>query len=342
MLDDLGRSGAAGVAESIRAFADDDPASRIDWIRAHMDKLALVPVPGAGATSGRWQALAEITAIDGSLGRLAEGHLDALAIRRELANASTSDSAAVWAVWAAHPAKVRAARTSSGWRLSGTKPWCSGAALIDKALVTAVDGDGAARLFELDVETLSFADDWQPLGMRATASCTAELEVEIEADRELGPPQGYVRRPGFSHGGIGVAACWHGLASRVAHDLTEAAGDSDDPYLRTAAGLARTELVKSRALLAAAGRWIDENPLDENGGRHLAGLVRVAVEASSRRIVEGSVTAQGAGALCFDPEHARAVADLTVYLRQLHPGRDAAAIDLRPPDGVAELDWWSL
>jgi len=330
------------VAEHRRVFdGDDENAScRVAWIRAHMDELAAVPAPGSGGTVARFQALASLTAIDGSLGRLAEGHLDALAIRRELST-EVLEPPAVWAVWAAHPAKTRAARTTSGWHLSGAKPWCSGAELIDKALVTAVDDEGAARLFVVDVDRLSFADNWRPLGMRATASCTADLEVDVQLANELGPPEGYVRRPGFWHGGIGVAACWHGLASRVALDLVEAARDGDDPYRRTAAGLAVTELVKSRTLLAAAGRWIDDNPLDEDGARHLAGLVRVAVEASSRRIVEGSVTAQGAGALCFDPAHARAIADLTVYLRQLHPGHDPAAIDLSRP-AEAGLDWWSL
>lgn len=343
VLSDLGRTRMGWVEEPMLAFGHDDEEapSRVAWIRAHLAELAAVPLPGAGETVARFQTLASITAIDGSLGRLAEGHLDALAICPELSSEPVSEAPAVWAVWAAHPAKTRATRTASGWHLSGTKPWCSGAELIDKALVTAADDEGAARLFVVDVDSLTFADDWRPLGMRATASRTASLEIDVELDCELGPPEGYVQRPGFSHGGIGVAACWHGLAGRVALDLTKAAREGADPYRRTAAGLAVTELVKSTTLLAAAGRWIDENPLDEDRGRHLARVVRVAVEASSRRIVEGSITAQGAGALCFDPEHGRAVADLMVYLRQLHPGHDPAAIDLdRPPD--AELDWWSL
>jgi alkylation response protein AidB-like acyl-CoA dehydrogenase len=339
---DLGRMGMGWVAEHRLAFDRDeeDASSRVAWIRAHLDELAAVPAPASGATVTRFQVLASLAAIDGSLGRLAEGHLDALAIRRELSTGDGEPSA-LWGVWAARPAKTRAARRRSGWRLSGVKPWCSGVDLIDKALVTAVDDEGAARLFVVDVDRLSFADDWRPLGMRATASCTAEVEVDVELGCELGPPEGYVRRPGFWHGGIGVAACWHGLAGRVALELVEAARAGDDPYRRTAAGLAVTELAKSRTLLAAAGRWIDDNPLDEDGARHLAGLVRVAVESSSRRIVEGSVTAQGAGALCFDPGHARAIADLTVYLRQLHPGHDPAAIELGRP-AEAELDWWSL
>jgi hypothetical protein len=44
-----------------------------------------LPLPGSGRTWQRWAALAEISARNLSLGRLAEGHCDALAIVAELA-----------------------------------------------------------------------------------------------------------------------------------------------------------------------------------------------------------------------------------------------------------------
>ena len=68
-----------------------------------------------------------------------------------------------------------------------------------------------------------------------------------------------------------------------------------------------------------------------------APLVRVGVAEAARAVLDTSVVAQGASALCFDADHARAVADLTVYLGQLHHGTDAATID---PD-AADDDWWT-
>ena len=35
----------------------------------------------------------------------------------------------------------------------------------------------------------------------------------------VGPPGGYTGRPGFTHGGVGVAACWYGGARAVGDTL---------------------------------------------------------------------------------------------------------------------------
>jgi len=47
-----------------------------------------LPLPAAGATWARWQALAELAAEDLSLARLAEAHTDAIAILAELGAAA--------------------------------------------------------------------------------------------------------------------------------------------------------------------------------------------------------------------------------------------------------------
>lgn len=317
-------------------FDDDELPSRLDWIRRRLHALGRVPHPGSGLTVQRFVALADIARTDGALVRLVEGHLDALAIREELGAPVDPHDESLWGVWAAQPGQLAAATHGNGWRLHGTKPWCSGAAGLDRALVTATDASGRALLFDVAVDDVTFDDDWRAIGMRATDSRTGRFEVVVEAASELGPPDGYVQRPGFWHGGIGVAACWHGLAQRLAHDLSVHASRGDDPFARAAAGRAAAHVAASTTLLAAAGRQIDEHPHDEGKARRRAQLVRVAVAASSQSVLDASVTAQGAGALCFDASHARAVADLTVYLRQLHDGRDAALIETRCGE-----DWWS-
>jgi alkylation response protein AidB-like acyl-CoA dehydrogenase len=239
-------------------------------------------------------------------------------------------------VWAARPEQLRVRPDGRGWRLSGRKPWCSGGAAIDRALVTATDPDGAVRLFDIDVAPLRFADDWSPIGMRASDSRTACMDIGVERDDQVGEPGAYVDRPGFWHGGVGVAACWHGIARRLGCDLAGHAAGRDDPHASAASGGAVASLAAAAALLAAAGRQIDEQPADRVAARRRAHVVRVAVEQSSRDVLQRSIVAQGASALSFDVAHGRAVSDLTVYLGQLHHGHDAAGVEVDP-----SVDWWS-
>jgi alkylation response protein AidB-like acyl-CoA dehydrogenase len=316
---------------SAPTFDDDDPATRLDWIRDHLVKLERIPLPGGGRTVERLQALTAFGALDGSLARLAEGHLDALAILDELGHTAVGD--VVRGVWAAQPQLLEAAHGSSGWHLRGRKPWCSGADGLDRALLTATSRDGVL-LFEVDVDTLRFEDDWHPIGMRASDSRTAI--VDVDAGEPVGPPHCYVARPGFAHGGVGVAACWHGLARRVALDLAADAAEQDNPHLRAAAGEASAILAAGGAMLGAAGRQIDERPLDFDVATALASTVRTAIEHIARHILERSTRAQGAAALCFAPHHARAVADLTVYLGQFHHGVDAAGVSIQ-----SDNEWWT-
>jgi alkylation response protein AidB-like acyl-CoA dehydrogenase len=160
--------------------------------------------------------------------------------------------------------------------------------------------------------------------------------VCVPGDAQIGDPGSYIGRPGFWHGGVGVAACWHGIARRIGRDLAEHAAHRDDPHARAASGRAVASLAAASALLAAAGRQIDERPRDRASARRRAQLVRVAVERSSREVLETSIAAQGATALSFDQLHGRAVSDLTVYLGQLHHGHDAAQVEADPGD-----DWWT-
>ena len=278
----------------------DDPASRLDWIRRRLHALGRTPCPGSGLTVQRFVTLAEIARIDGALVRLAEGHLDALAIKDELGVPSVPSDEGVWAVWAARPELLAAEPNGSGWRLCGVKPWCSGAAGVDRALVTATDPSGRVRLFDVDVDEMTFDDDWRPMGMRASASHTGHVDLRVPGTAQLGPVGGYVERAGFWHGGIGVAACWNGLAQRLAADLRIQAGRGDDPYVQAASGRAAGSVAAATALLAAAGRQIDDEPEDVPAARRRAQLVRVAVAGLAQTVLDESVTAQGAGALCFD------------------------------------------
>jgi alkylation response protein AidB-like acyl-CoA dehydrogenase len=154
-----------------------------------------LPLPGGGATAARFQALSCFGALDLSLARLAEGHVDAVAILAEAGREARCGP--VYGVWAATSpaARVVARRTGTGWRLVGRKQFCSGANAIERALVTA-DIDGGTRLFEVDCALRSvcpIAGTWPATGMAASNS------LDVEFDDVDVPEADAVGGPGFLH-----------------------------------------------------------------------------------------------------------------------------------------------
>ncbi|MEU8616196.1 acyl-CoA dehydrogenase family protein, partial [Actinoplanes sp. NPDC048791] len=173
-----------------------------------MLEVADLPLPGSGRTLERFERLAAIARRDPVAARLCEGHADAVAIRAELDDPGPSAPDESWGVWAAAPASVTAVEKDGEWTLSGDRPWCSGAGSCTHALVTATAPDGI-RLFAV-VNRAPWAvpldGTWPAVGMAGSDSRTVRF-TDAPA-RPVGGPGSYVGRPGFWHGGVGVAACW--------------------------------------------------------------------------------------------------------------------------------------
>ena len=287
-------------------------------------ELADLAHPGAGDTWSRWRALIDLSAQDLALGRLVEGHVDALAILRELDRAELIQSPTTWGVWAAGTSDLVATRIHGGWKLTGVKAWCSGSLHIDRALVTAQSPDGPL-LFAIAPSTDGITREvgsWFPLGMAETCSETLHFDLAVTGSSRVGGVESYVNRPGFHHGGAGVAACWYGGAVAVVERLAQRANDNVFNTVRW--GRCRARLEAAGARLEMGAREIDRSPLDVVVGRRVAASVRLSVEEACRRTLSDVVEVLGAGVLAHDVEHHRRVADLTVYLRQLHPDRDAS------------------
>src|ERR1700761_6344758 len=101
-----------------------------------------LPLPGRGHTAERHIALLELAREDLSLGRLIEAHTDARAIIGEAGGERASTR--VYGVWASEsPAGTLTVRRGGDDTvlLDGAKQFCTGASLLDAALVTAFDGD---------------------------------------------------------------------------------------------------------------------------------------------------------------------------------------------------------
>ncbi|WP_249998172.1 acyl-CoA dehydrogenase family protein [Actinoplanes sp. M2I2] len=273
-----------------------------------------LPLPGKGATAERFRGLADLGRTGPVVARLGEGHADAVAIRAELGDDGPPVDGERWGVWAAAPRTLRAVRDGDRWRVSGERPWCSGAGWCTHALVTAEAEDGI-RLFAVANEApyaVPLDGTWPAVGMAGSDSRT--IRFTDAPARPVGHPGEYVNRPGFWHGGIGVAACWYGGALGIA-DALHAAG-KDDPHALAHLGAVDVALGSARAVLLEAAAIIDADPTAIQ--HRLALRVRATVEGAATEVLDRVGRALGAGPLCRDERHAHRVADLTVYLRQSH------------------------
>ena len=293
-----------------------------------------LPLPGHGRTRARWAALAALAETDLSLARLGEGHADAIAILDELGGAPgapgpkgpQAPAHSRWGVWAARPPgpSLSAEQRDGGWWLDGTKQYCSGARVCTHALVTADAADGV-RLFAVTTGAdgvRPIPGSWPAVGM--AGSDTLDVRFGHVPAEPVGPPGGYTGRPGFGHGGCGVAACWYGGARGMARPLLAAGRERDiGPHAFAHLGAVDVGLRTVAAALDQAAGEIDDDPLDR---KEAAARRTLRLRTLTENVAADAATrvghALGAGPLGHDAGHARRAADLMVYLRQHHAERD--------------------
>jgi alkylation response protein AidB-like acyl-CoA dehydrogenase len=274
-------------------------------------------------------ALAALGAGDLTVARTVEPHLDALIILREADHPVPIEG--LWGVFAAEDPRrsVRAELSATGWRLTGTKPWCSLASLLDHALVTAQAPDGN-RLFavDLDARGVQVADGlgWVAHGLPTVTSVPVLFDATPATP--IGESGWYLDRPGFAWGAVRVAACWlGGLAALVDQLREQVAGRHSDDSLR-GYNLGRADVARWSAELAVtqAATAIDADyAMPAGQARRLAARTRAVVAGAVEVVLTQTGHALGPAPLAFDAEYAQRVADLTLYVRQHHAERDLSA-----------------
>ena len=168
-------------------------------------------------------------------------------------------------MWAARPPgpSLSAATRDGTWWLEGTKQYCSGARVCTHVLVTADTADGV-RLFAVRAGAdgvRPVPGTWPAVGM--AGSDTLDVRFTDVPAEPVGPPGGYTARPGFGHGGCGVAACWYGGARGMAQPLLAAARKRDiGPHAFAHLGAIDIGLRTVSAALDQAADEIDDDPLD--------------------------------------------------------------------------------
>ena len=306
-------------------------AGDVSAAMALLPALATAPLPGRGRTTELWSTLASLAAIDLTVARVVEPHLDALAILDQ-GGTAPMDPRSTWGVWAAHAPGARLAATPTGdggYRLDGTKPWCSLAQHVDHAVVTAHTSDTTRRAFVVDLRHPGATHDdprgWVSRGLVHLVSLATHYDAVPATP--VGEDDWYLSRPGFAWGGIGVAACWYGAAVGLARTLAAACRRRDpDQVALMHLGAVDARLHAARSALADAAAAVDTGRADGGAGALLAARVRSVVSTTCEEVLWRTGHALGPGPLTSDAAHAARVADLTVYLRQHHAERDEVSL----------------
>lgn len=327
----LGQAPRDGEAEWLQVVRDGLASGDVPAAIALAAQLTdRAPAPGGGQTASRWELLATLGAADLTTARVVEAHLDAIAILSEApAPVPAVPAGSSWGVYAAEGAGVRVdAREADGrWQLDGTKTWCSLAGTLSHALVTAHTDQGR-RLFAIPLQEGGATADsaaWRSRGLTDVPS--GPLRLDAVPAQPLGAAGWYLERPGFAYGGIGVAACWYGGAVGLARSLVAAARRREpDDIALWHVGAVDVALQRARALLTEAATLVDDGHAAGSAGAVLALRVRAAVAATADQVLSAVGHALGPAPLALDDDHARRVADLTVYLRQQHAERDDVAL----------------
>ncbi|MDE0878063.1 MAG: acyl-CoA dehydrogenase [Sphingomonas bacterium] len=263
------------------------------------------------------------------LGRLFEGHVDALQIVSRLGDADQVNAAtaaaragAAFGVWNADLRDEPL--TLDGFRLTGGKSFASGAGLLSHALVT-VDVAGGRQLILLDLARTAPRIDrnfWRVVGMQRSETHVVRWDGDkIDAAVIIGAPGDYVREPWFSGGALRFAAVQAGgIAALVdrTRDHLVTAGRADDPHQlgRLAALFAASEAAAG-AVRAAAAAWFS----DEDARLPMVSAARAAVYEAGGRALTLAQEAVGVQSLFVGHPLAATITDLSMYLRQ--PGPDA-------------------
>lgn len=301
-------------------------------IVAAVDRLD-VGLPGGGRTAERWLALVDLAAGDVALARMCEAHLDAVAILAEAG--LTPRPGAVYGVWASAALGGAEVVLDHG-RLTGTKPFCSGIGIVDRALIDVRAGEGR-QLVDADVRFVGHGGRWHSPDSSAAASSavvewhhaglascnTGRVTLADVTDAEpVGAVGWYLDRPGFWHGACGPAACWAGGAA----GLLAYVEPGEDPFRLAAAGAMAAAAWTMRAVLQRAGDEIDRDPGDVGAARRRARMVRHTVHEQATAMLDRFQRAWGPRPLVEVPGVAARIADVGIYLRQHHGDRDLAAL----------------
>ncbi len=342
---------AVDIAETLFAGAAERDAGAVFPAAAiallHDAGLMLAPFPARfggtglvepGAVDRLAQVLRLIGGGDLSVGRLYEGHVNAVALVSRYGRADQLESFAeevragamsgVWNAEGAEPARLE--RDGAGWRLAGRKILASGVGSITRPIVPVLrEGATVMTMPRLAPGERADLSRWTAQGMRSTATGTVDLEgLPVGEDDIVGADDDYRRQPAFFGGAWRFCAVQLGAAERLL-DLYRAdlvrLGRGGDPYQRERVAACATAVETAVLWVTQAARMVAAAQRPAAEVLAYVGLTRGVVERAGLDVMEA--VHRGLGLSSFVRPHAaeRVGRDLATYLRQ--PAPDGAMAD---------------
>jgi alkylation response protein AidB-like acyl-CoA dehydrogenase len=305
------------------------PARAFDRLRS----LGLVRNPPLAPAASK-VLLRSLTAIgrgDLSVGRIFEGHCNALALIGQYGSASQREKVdhllaggAIFGIWntdAPNDPVILA-----GTKLNGKKNFASGVDGISHAIIPVSLPSGRQMLV---LPTAGLPVDrswWKPLGMKASGSHIVSFEGIVASESErLGSPNDYLKEPWFSGGAVRFLAVQVGGM----HALLEATIDhlrqtkrTQDPHQTHRVGLMGVGVATAYQWIEnVAQRWAGLKQHESVEIIFFANAARVAIERAALDVLELAERSVGAAGMIEPHPLERLMRDLRTYLRQPNPDK---------------------
>lgn len=295
------------------------------------------------------QLLKAVGRTDLSLGRIYEGHINALYLIHLFASPQQkeewfSDAAdgclfGVWNSGRPEAVEILPEAQDGTFGLRGSKTFASGAGIVKRALVTGIMNNDGRKGWQMCIVNMNELTDsaidynsWQPLGMQDSLSYTINFcGYEGNMFHLLGKSDDYYRQPHFGGGAIRFCAVQLGGAEALFNETMTYLKNlqrTNDPYQIARLADMTTALTSGDLWLNGAARNWDNWCFDKNQNNRLLAfinLMRAAIENICLRVIELSSKCIGARGLQQHYRMEKIVRDLQFYLRQ--PAPDASLMD---------------
>jgi hypothetical protein len=343
---DLAMAAVAGGAAAL----DREPGFPREAFFHLADAGALAATVGAvreeGSVRPGWDLLRQVTAADASVGRILDGHqnaIDRLEVAaepqvRERELAAVAGGERLLGVWGADPRPgegkpARLRDTRGGLVLDGVKVFCSGAGGIDATLVMVGSEDGTPPSLVLVEcgERVEVDRDWyRAAGLRASESHRVVFR-EAPVVTVLGGPGELARDPWFSRDAMRTAAMWAGMVDAAVEAALDELGPrrAEDPLAQLAAGRIEAAHGTVEAWLdraadvadaAVADRATDDRARPAGPGeadaRRTSVAMRAEIDRAAKAILEVAAATCGSHPFVTGGRLDRARRDLETFLLQ--------------------------
>jgi hypothetical protein len=331
-LDELLTQIASGADERDREATPSFPEGAMSLLEgAGMLAWNARPGPSRPPAAAELELVRQVARADGSVGRLFDGHLNAVErlvvqapppVRdRELAAVRAKRLRA--GVWGGDPTPgegppATVLEVDGSDVLRGVKTFCSGAGGLDRALILARQANGGPPLavwIDLTDDRVQVDATWfRSQGLRASVSHRVEFR-DAPVLARFGAPGSLAEQPWFSRDAIRTAASWAGMAdTAVRAALSE---------LAVRPGRGELEALAAGRVLTAQRTidlWIDRGAraMDAGDGEltDIAVQARVGIFDACRALLDEAARACGSRPFARGGALDRARRDLEVFLLQ--------------------------